>query len=253
MVQPRHNVRAAVSWQVVAELLRRHHKACQLRVLETHPGGGTYDCLSLCYPRCGDVFGGHLVSFNVLSGHLFVWHPYGTPRVRLEQLGWPEGNNYVLAYLAAEDPKTVVDSIEALVGLPPEPPQLPPTTPPVLVARIVAGVLKRYLLARHRVEVRCGWFDSSGAGGSYVDRWVYEVPGFRDALAAAVAGPWQAQARIAARVWRLQRSGSDASVVLEMATGTAYSGGEQVSLFERYREVGRLLPVVDWVVTRLEA
>jgi len=46
----------------------------------------------------------------------------------LAELEWPEWKDYVNALMAAEEPKCLIDSIEAVLGLPPTRPVLPPIT-----------------------------------------------------------------------------------------------------------------------------
>jgi hypothetical protein len=48
---PRNPVTRALAWWLAAELIRRH--PADLREIETHPGGGQYDCISL-YRRNSD-------------------------------------------------------------------------------------------------------------------------------------------------------------------------------------------------------
>lgn len=44
-VLPSRQARESLSWQIAVLLLRMHPG--RLRLVETHPGGGTYDCLSM--------------------------------------------------------------------------------------------------------------------------------------------------------------------------------------------------------------
>ena len=39
-------MKRALAWWIAAEMIRRHPD--EVRVIENHPGGGQYDCLTLC-------------------------------------------------------------------------------------------------------------------------------------------------------------------------------------------------------------
>jgi hypothetical protein len=56
----------AAAWWIAAELVRRHPGG--LRVIETHPGGGLYDCISIY--RTGSPDGEPLVAHLNLLGHI---------------------------------------------------------------------------------------------------------------------------------------------------------------------------------------
>ncbi len=166
----RYQVTTAVTWRIVTELLRRHCEKRKLSVLELHPGGGQYDCIALqLMPGDGEFPGECLCQFNQLTQHMHIFGHYTRPESSLEELRWPEGNNYVEAFLSSPDPKQVVDQVEKVLGLPsPKGKQLPPTTPEVLSFRLISALTERYMLARECVDVRCGWYDSSGMEGCYV-------------------------------------------------------------------------------------
>jgi hypothetical protein len=160
MPELREEVRSGVTWKLVAELIRRHHAQVDLRIYETHPGGGLYDCLSLfagAFPS-----GTHLCDFNQASAHLHAFGKVSSPRCNLEDLRWPDGNDYVLAYLRSEDPKEVVDQIGSILGLPVSGKVVPPITAPVLAARLIAEIMSRSMLDRFGFDVRSGYIDTSG-------------------------------------------------------------------------------------------
>ena len=56
-------VKRALAWWIAAEMIRRH--PADIRVIENHPGGGAYDCVSL-YRRDTDQ---PIVLMN-LEGHI---------------------------------------------------------------------------------------------------------------------------------------------------------------------------------------
>jgi hypothetical protein len=154
-------ITSAITWRIVAELFRRHEGDRKLTVLETHPGGGMYDCLSLISGENSDVI--HLCDFNQQSRHL---HPFVTGsqgHTALCRCDWPDGNDYVLQWLRVDDPKTVVDQIESVLGLSEfGSAALPPTTPSVLVIRLIADLCKTFMLERFGLDIRNGYFDTAG-------------------------------------------------------------------------------------------
>lgn len=174
MLELRSEVVWAVGWKIIAELFRRHHESAYLRLYETHPAGGTYDCLSL---YSGSFPGGsHLCDFNQASSHFHVFGRLGTPTKTLPDLRWPDENNYVMAYLQSQDPKTVIDQIESVLGLPPATSPLPLTTAPVLCIRLIAESLARCAFDRLGLDARNGFLDTSGMPVSGVRDELLLVP-----------------------------------------------------------------------------
>ncbi len=247
-----YQLRTAVTWHIICELLRRHKESCDLWVLETHPGGGQYDCLSL-FHRWPGAHSNHLCDFNQQSQHLHVWGHYRTPRAELSELRWPDGNDYVLAYLAA--PERTLAQIEDLVGLPRYAAKHhPPTTPPILIFRIISAVLDRYALSMDVMLAFMGYEDTSGFGGGLREalRWYPTV--WADVSASADAE--DGGARKAAKYWLLSRP-QDVSappVLLDMR-GKVYAiakPDKPWDCWHEYQVNGRkLLPIVHRVETML--
>src|SRR6266852_4486523 len=106
----RYQIRTAVTWTIVAQLFRRQGHLGFLRVLETHPGGGQYDCLSLYLVAKPDglIYGGrgssrrHLCDFNQGSGRLRVFDVGRDGQTTVEELPWPNKADYVAAFLVAD-------------------------------------------------------------------------------------------------------------------------------------------------------
>lgn len=146
----------AVTWKIVAELMRRHCHSSELRVFETHPGGGQYDCLSL---RKGydNLNGTHLCDFHAKGIHIHL--KIGDFHRIFE---WRGHDDYISAFLKLQDPKPLIDELEKQLQLPDmSSRKIPPTTPPVLIYRIISEILQRYVFAREMLFVECGWYDSS--------------------------------------------------------------------------------------------
>lgn len=166
-------ISTAVAWRMLTELCRRHHATQKLRVYETHPGGGQYDCLSL-YADDGQR---HLCDFNRSSEHLHIWHP---SYEQADGLRWPDHNNFVQAFLRADDPKAVVDELETALRLPnSQNHKLPSSSPPVLMMRLVAEVLEHAALSRTHADIRWAIHDSSGIEGTYSKRNLFDIDEYR--------------------------------------------------------------------------
>lgn len=142
----------AATWRAVTELWRRHHAAHDLRLLQTHPGasergqlcvlvgaspGRVMDCRRLVFN-----LGGPTGTFEVLNaGHV----------VHEGEFLWPALNS---------DPILLVDQMGSLLGLR-SPDVLPPSTPGVLVMRLVAELLIATSLDREGLHVESAWLDWS--------------------------------------------------------------------------------------------
>lgn len=133
---------AAQSWYVGSELVRRHP---ELRITETHPGGGKYDCLSLYQP---DGYG--VVHLN-RAGRMHVSNPR-TPDFR--PISWtatlPVTAN---GDLFGPDAHHVVKTLELAAGLP-APHSTPPLLPAVLTYRVIADVLGGLINAKDTWDAR---------------------------------------------------------------------------------------------------
>lgn len=205
----RRSLNTAIAWRIAAELIRRHQARFGLRVLETHPGGGQYDCLSLTMPANGMAHAVHLAAFNLGSGRVTIFHPIGTDGSAEH---WRD--DYYAEYaIRQQEPCAVIDRIEALAGLP-RIRKLPPVDTAVRCVRILAAVMEAEALAREPRRAECGWYDSSGTGGSSVQAWLTSAfP--RIASDARREPDWQGQARVAARAWKI------GDAVLDIASGSA--------------------------------
>lgn len=147
------------SWWVASELARRHPS---LGIIETHPGGGTYDCLSIMHWQS---LPSSLVDLN-REGSLHV-HPD-----HIGALSWEEE-------LQAEDRRSTVRHLEELAGLNP-PSRTPSTTPRSLTFRVAYQLLLLGLNDRNAWDVRNARIDTSGYSDSRGD-----VDGFPTAQRAA--------------------------------------------------------------------
>jgi len=157
----------AASWRLVCELFRRYPDRFVL--IQTHPGGGVYDCLALLNRDHKEVAG-----FN-RDGSMRVCDPPGEvdPTKTYSDI-WRQ-------VVEADDLKTVVDRIAATLRLP-RVHHLPKGTPEVIVYRLIADFLAHTVFGR--VEWRClnGFEDTSGVGGGVRTKWFDRFPLAKDGL-----------------------------------------------------------------------
>lgn len=235
----RHNVALAVTWRIVAELLRRHGARHDLRVIETHPCSGQYDCVTLCAPPGAGAFAA-AADFHVPAQHFHVHQPFTAVEPRPVRLGGDADNAYVLAYLTAADPKEVVDAVEASLGLPAPVGPLG-ETPASLAARSLAMLLDRRMNDRRRLDVRNGW--SEDGWSAALAPWVSEVPGFAPLAASGSVSDQIHQGR---RLWRVAPVESSRGVTFDFSRAAAHSAGRTIDLAAARREAGgRLERAVD--------
>lgn len=143
-----------ISWRLAAEFHRRHPNEWTL--IETHPGGGIYDCLtfysersSACLNRQG--------SFQGFSGD-------GDDRIDSEDL-WKR-------CLAVEDFTHILNQISQS-SRSPVPKRLPSTSRESLSYRVMAFVVSAFVLDRERWEWRNAKEDTAGWGDQkFRDAWM---------------------------------------------------------------------------------
>jgi hypothetical protein len=153
-------LRRALAWWMAAELVRRH--PALLRVIETHPGGGQYDCLSL-YHRQSDAL---VANFN-LTGSIHV--PGWSANVRNDPPTWAD-------VLASEDRRgDLILPIERCAGLQ-TPKETPATTEQSVGIRLLARFAALAAFSARCWSLRNAYNDNSGMG-SGVQSWATAIAG----------------------------------------------------------------------------
>jgi len=220
----------AASWRLVCELFRRYPDRFVL--IQTHPGGGVYDCLALLNRDHKEVAG-----FN-RDGSMRVCDPPGEvdPTKTYSDI-WRQ-------VVEADDLKTVVDRIAATLRLP-RVHHLPKGTPEVIVYRLIADFLAHTVFGR--VEWRClnGFEDTSGVGGGVRTKWFDRFPlakdGLRERRKDDVLG------EPAYRFWFICRD--DDPVLCINKAGKAWTlDGKEVDMPTLYAQHKRIWPLV-WQLT----
>ncbi|WP_289020204.1 hypothetical protein [uncultured Ornithinimicrobium sp.] len=136
-------LRTVQSWWLGSELVRRHP---ELLLIETHPGGGQYDCLTLMSMDPGGA-GTNLVDLN-RTGRIHVGDQTGF-------MTWEQER-------AFGDRHGAMRRIENAAGLH-APTQTPSSTGKVLTYRVLASVLTTTLNEREPWDARNLMLDASNA------------------------------------------------------------------------------------------
>ena len=208
------------SWRIVSELYRRHPDC--IKVIETHPGGGLYDCLSIFAAQ-----NRHMADFN-RAGRFHVFQRFDGSSDTPEPLDiWP-------AMLNEPTPVSVLDQVCRMLGLA-IPEHRPASTPTTLVYRFIASFLGHQVFGTIRWECRSGVFDTSGYGGGVSDRFA-KFPQARERLSNVMPGDLLAEPVY--RFWFLLADGNP-RLCLE-TTGRVWDDrGNAYRLMDLYQEAGR--------------
>ena len=149
--EPSRQLIEAASWRLVCELCRRHPG---FQVVETHPGGGLYDCLDMFFAGDKPPVRPRISINRAGSLHFFAASP-----------SWKQWETFWQDYLGASDPREILNRVCLSADLT-IPAHLPATTPRVIVFRFIAAFLSQTVLGKTKWECRNGYFDSSGPEGS---------------------------------------------------------------------------------------
>lgn len=155
-MQIRRPLSAAISWTILAEVIRRHGHAGNLRVIEMHPGGGMYDLLVLARANAttGEIYNpfSEVGSINLYGGTI-----RGIP-------GSSKGVGILNAWMGCDDPKNVVTVAEREMGFPPSS-GLAKSNRWTFGPRVFAALLGSQMAQRDYLDARMSFLDTSGYGG----------------------------------------------------------------------------------------
>ena len=220
------------SWKLLSELQRRFPR--ELTIIETHPGGGLYDCLSVYDSRAR-----HIADLN-RKGRLHVFEASGRCQAATRPIDiWTE-------MIDETDPKDVLDRVCSLLGLA-KPKRLPPSSPATLVYRFISTFLTHSVFGRDHWECRNGMCDTSGYGGGVVS-WFDRFPQTGERLRTSL--PDDLADRPAYRFWFVLQNGKP-TMCLE-TTGHAWCGqGAPFDLVTMYKRQRRIWPLVAKIAGHL--
>ncbi|MBZ0236365.1 MAG: hypothetical protein K8M05_28815 [Deltaproteobacteria bacterium] len=242
----RFNVRYAATWRLLAEIMRRHQAAHDLRLYWFYPGLSPTGVARLQRPD-----GTKVLDLDVAHSVVSVPEMSSSPAHR-----------YVDALLDADDPKDTVDQIASACGLHPSTSSMPESNATVLCFRVIAGVLERRMLDRRPLRTSPGYVDNRGdvdASG-----WAVEIADCASELdrarkAKSSLDESQFVRHLFAlhsddRILAFAEPHRTSHVAFDFRTGVAHarhpSSGERsaISLRDLYSTEGRrLVPLIDWV------
>lgn len=247
-----YRITEAITWALIADLMRRHEATAGLRVIETHPGGGQYDCRSIV--QLSDGHWGNDVSFNLQSGNASCSGAFGEEQRRVEHPIWAGEDQgwdrlaYIDAVLQAEHRMQVVNLLEAKLGLP-SPSRSPATTRHALSYRVMAEVAKRSILDGPVIRWENGREDTSGWEPSDpVHTALRRVPEIASLLDKADKGRLRSPTDLPGYrywIWTLrEESHADTEIVaiidaIDCLLYRLNGKDKPLDLMNRYNEVGR--------------
>lgn len=210
---------------MASELFRRHPS---LTLIETHPGGGQYDCLSLVAKNA--VAPKTIIDLN-RAGRIHVHEPHDPA---FEPIEWA-----TTLPVRAGDPKrpdahAVVKRLEDAAGLQ-SVEHAPPSTPAALVYRVIARVLGGLVNDKYDWDARNEFGDSSMESGErgYVRAFPAAAEAVRKRRNSDLLGiP-------SYRFWALLRA--EEAVAMSDVDGTVYLPTETRNLATLYHASGRRL------------
>ena len=206
--------------------MRRHPERFQL--IETHPGGGQYDCLSL-YERGSRPSGPHL---DLNRQDRLHWHERG--RI----ISW---DDFWWDVVGTDDMKGLVERIEAWAGISP-PAAISPTSAEVLTYRVIAALLTTACFGRYSWRCVNGYCDSSGMGGGPRTRCFNSFPIADSALLRRQSNDLLGLPEY--RFWFALRD-DEPVIAFEVSSGTCWDrDGRTIKLPGLYARSKRIHPVL---------
>ena len=223
------SLREMLSWRLLTETVRR--APLRLRILEMHPGGGQYDCLSLYTVEQEEV--AHL---NRL-GSFTTW-----ATLREKGIGPASADSWdIWSDVHTEvTPVELVDGICSRIGLP-VPRKLPSSNAPILVYRFIAELLSWTPCRPQTWECRSGYLDTSGWGGGRRESLFEAFPATQRHLDRRQESDLLGEP--AYRFWFILRDGEP--VLCLETTGLVWNlNGDSIEIVDEYRKVKRLWPLI---------
>lgn len=235
----RTGIKRAIAWNTAREIIG-HPPSLDLRIDETHPGGGQYDCLTVvAWPSLDTV-----CSFNLAGESLEVGTPRAATAAPLRHDGFP--TTYVEQGLG-EDRSALPRVICRMAGLDFSPTPRP-SNPTDLTLSVVGTLLDRVALGPRDIDLRCGWHDD--VYGADTRPWARSLPACA-ALAADV--DWRAKMGAACRYWSLQREGDSNAprVIVDVASSRWWADGQSQPPFATGYAQGSGIRELSWALERV--
>ncbi len=225
-----------LSWKIVCEFMRCFPG--KFKIIETHPGGGQYDCLSIVDGKDTEI-----ACFN-RSGSLTVFQKCDPLTYRAIDSSSPPMDIWK-SFLTVD--RSIKDHLSYLLGLLnlklPKP--RPPSTPEILVYRLISGVLNYALYSGIRWACRNGFFDSSGEECEVETEYFADFNEAKERL--RINLPHDVLGNAGYRFWFLLKN-NEPIVCLE-TSGTLWTkGGESFQLHDIYKNERRIWSLINHTV-----
>jgi hypothetical protein len=244
----RTGLKRAIAWRTLSALIRLH-PTMDLRIVESHPCGGMYDCLTLVlWPSMQ-----HVCSMNLAGSSLALGSPVG-PRRRGRTWGTTPDDTiwrYPLHGLGDDRDALAVD-VSDFLGMP-RSEAGKARSPSQLALAVIGELLDRTALGSRPVDVRNGWAEGDGWGAPNAARWATRLPAV---AALATDADWQPTCRAAIRYWSLDRSPQPEvpAVVVDVASSAVwFRGAAQASLSARFASGAGVRALAWWLEQALDA
>jgi T3SS (YopN, CesT) and YbjN peptide-binding chaperone 2 len=228
LAEPIKPIVEAASWRLTAEITRRYPN--RFSVIETHPAGGTYDCITLLDRNEQSNLSS--IDLNRVGS---VWVH------RKDQEHWTWRGSWA-ELTVADDPLPLLNRLCQKAGLP-DMAHVPRSTPAVVAYRVMAAFLGHTIFGRVRWEWRNGYFDTSGGFGGGRRHELFErFPAARDRLEISKSDDVLGES--AYRFWFLLRM-EEPHLAIEPVSGISWDSlGRTTDLFARYRQTRRIWPAL---------
>lgn len=146
-------ISSAIIWELIYQIMRRYQVKYDLRVWETHPCDGQYDCLSLYSKKKNKLI--KVFDFNLQANSLHIW----------KNDAYSNRLDIVNEYIASDNPKNLLDRLSLLAGLDPIS-ELPISNAPTLACGFIASYFKLYIFSLNKLKAFMAYCDSSCCYGS---------------------------------------------------------------------------------------
>jgi hypothetical protein len=220
---PSRMLREALSWKLASEFHRRHPSG--LSIIETHPGGGQYDCLT--FIRQGKVLA-HLNRFGSFTSMKAPKAVISWDQIWKRGL-MDEGIGEVLAQMSR--------ACELLA-----PAKLPPTSRESLAYRVMAGIIAAVVFDQSGWGWCNGQEDTSGYGNQLIrDQWLTLFPATK--IPEPLPDGEDLHSNTKYRYWFLLRDGIPVLCVTKNAI--CYGRESVINLMDLYQSDRRVLNAVS--------
>ena len=226
----------ALSWKIVSEFMRCFPG--KFKIIETHPGGGQSDCLSIV-----DGKDTGLAHFN-RTGRLTIFHKCDPSTFMAIDRSTPPVDIWESFLTVDRSIKEHLSHLLSLLNLTLPRPR-PPSTSEILVYRLISGVLNYALYSGNRWECRNGFLDTSGDVCEVMTEYFADFNEAKERL--RIRLPHDVLDNAAYRFWFLLKKNKPI-VCLETSGIIWTKGGDSFRLHDIYKHDRRIWSLINHTV-----